>query len=297
LKDDIQPRDWVVLELANFQLIDLKYSPHIAVCLMVVPEHLDWHVDTEEYYNAKTQLFRHQSSDDIAIYNDLNQASTRIASTSKGWKVPYMNFPGGTVVDDKIMIDDQAICEVRELKLLGRHNWENVCAALTAVWKITQDVEAIRSVLTSFSGLPFRIELRREVNQVRYYNDSFATAPGAAVAAFKAVLGPKVMIIGGYDRGLDLSELPEAFKTTPAELRKVLLIGATARRTAAVFDEHGFSNYVLSEAKDMTTVVQEATRLAQHGDAVVLSPGFASFDMFKSFEDRGRQFNDAVAAL
>jgi UDP-N-acetylmuramoylalanine--D-glutamate ligase len=297
LKNKIQADDWVVLELANFQLIDLKYSPHIAVCLMVVPEHLDWHADTEEYYNAKTQLFRHQTSADIAIYYDKNEASKRIASTSKGWKVPYMAFPGGTVNDGKVMIDDQTICQTAELKLPGQHNWQNACAAVTAVWKVTQDIEAIRQVLTTFAGLPYRIEFRREVGGIRYYNDSFASAPPAPLAAIEAISGKKVVIIGGHDRGLDLTELAQSLVDLNAQLRKVLLIGASAARTAKAFQEHGFTNFTVSTANDMTAIVKEATAQAQTGDAVVLSPGFPSFDMFKNFEDRGQQFNQVVEKL
>jgi len=297
LKDTIQPNDWVVLELANFQLIDLRQSPHIAVCLMVVPEHLDWHADSDEYYNAKTQLFRYQTSDDIAIYYSKSEASKRIVSTSKGWKIPYMAFPGGTVTDGNIMIDDQKVCATSELKLLGEHNWQNVCAAVTAVWKISQNIQAMRTVLTSFSGLPFRLEFRKEVNGVRYYNDSFASAPSAPLAALASIAEPKVMIVGGFDRGLDLSELAEGFQRQAETIRSVLIIGASGPRLAEACTKQGFTNFVMNEATDMSGIVKKASELAKSGDAVVLSPGFASFDMFKNFEERGLQFNAAVEAL
>lgn len=297
LKDNIRPEDYVVLELANFQLIDLKYSPPLAVCLMVVPEHLDWHGDHDEYVEAKQQLFSHQTSDDLAIYYAENETSRQIVAASPGRQLPYYAAPGAVIQNDKVIIDEQNICEVSELKLLGKHNWQNVCAAVTAVWQISQNVEALRSVLTSFSGLPFRIEFRREVDGVRYYNDSFASGPGSCVAAFQAVPGPKVMIIGGYERGLDLDEIPEALNSAPDDLRKVLLIGASAKRAAEVFEKHGLTNYEISEAKDMPAVIKQAAALAKPGDAVVLSPAFASFDMFKNFEDRGRKFNAAVEAL
>jgi UDP-N-acetylmuramoylalanine--D-glutamate ligase len=297
LKNDIQPDDWVVLELANFQLIDLQYSPHIAVCLMVTPEHLDWHTDSEEYFTAKAQLFLHQTSDDVAVYYDKNEVSRRIASTSSGWKVPYMAFPGSTVVDGKIVVDDQQVCDVNELKLLGKHNWQNVCAATTVYWKISQNLEAVRSVLTTFSGLPYRIELRREVNGVRYYNDSFASAPAAVVAAIESIPGKKVMIIGGLDRGLDLAPLAKDLVRLNDSIRGVVLIGASAQRTADNLSEQGFNNFKLSDAKNMPGIISAAMEMALTGDAIVLSPGFPSFDMFKNFEDRGQQFNLALEAL
>ena len=223
LRNDIKPEDWVVLELANFQLIDLQYSPHIAICLMVAPEHLDWHADTDEYYNAKSQLFRHQTSDDFAIYNGRNESSQRIASTGKGWKIPYLDNPGAQVIDGKIMINDQLVCATSELKLLGAHNWENVCAAVTAVSKVTQNIEAMRKVLTSFAGLEHRLELVRELDGVKYYDDSFGTTPETAIVAMQAFDEPKVLILGGSDKGASYYDLAQAVLKN--NVRKVLLIG------------------------------------------------------------------------
>jgi UDP-N-acetylmuramoylalanine--D-glutamate ligase len=297
LKNSIQSDDWVVLELANFQLIDLTRSPPIAVCLMVAPEHLDWHSNEEEYFQAKAQLFRHQREDDAAIFYAANETSKRIAGTSPGRKIPYLAAPGAFIQDKKVMIGDQVICAVNELKLPGRHNWQNVCAAVTAVWQVTQNITALRAVLTSFSGLPYRIELRRELNNIRYYNDSFASGPPATIAAIEAIPGQQVVIIGGFDRQLDLSEFTKDLVRLDKHLRKVLLIGAAAGRTAAEFQKHGFTNFIRSSAAGMPAIVAEAAELAQAGDAVVLSPAFASFDMFKNFEDRGQQFNAAVEKL
>lgn len=296
LKDNIRPDDWVVLELANFQLIDLKQSPPIAVCLMVHPEHLDWHRDIAEYVAAKSQLFRHQAAADTAIYYAENKTSQQIAETSPGQHIPYMAAPGATIVDGSITIDGQTICRTAELRLPGEHNWQNVCAALTAAWQVEPAAEAYREVLTNFAGLPFRLELRREVGQVRYYNDSFSSAPPATLAALNAIPGKQVLIIGGHDRGLDLNELAEGLAGSD-HIRKALVIGASGDRVIEAFKKRGFDNFQRSQAETMAAVVAEAKALARPGDAVVLSPGFASFDMFKNFEDRGQQFNQAVAAL
>lgn len=297
LKDNIQPKDWVVLELANFQLIDLKTSPHIAVCLMIEHEHLDWHEDFEEYVTAKQQLFMNQSNQDTAIYYADNEDSLSVADASEGTLIPYFGEPGALVQSGVIRIGEQEICKTSELKLLGKHNWQNVCAAVTAVWQVTQEVEAIRSVLTSFGGLPFRIELRAEKNGINYYNDSYAVAPAATNAAINSVEGMKTIIIGGYERGSDLTELLGNLNEKQQEIRKILLVGASANRVAKALKDGGFSNFVVSEATDMDAIVREATSLSQPGDAVVLSPGFASFDMFKNFEERGNKFNEAVSQL
>lgn len=315
LLPNIQPQDWVVIELSSFQLCDVQYSPHIAVCLMMAPEHLDWHGSEEAYYTAKEQLFARQATNDIAIYYHDDEVSRRIASAGQGRKLPYCHVPGAEVFDDdgitEIVIDGQYICRTDELKLLGRHNWQNVCAAVTTVWTAATsanrtkldrpaekpDIAAMRQVLTSFSGLPFRLEFRREVARVRYYDDSFASAPPAPLAAMRAIDGPKVMIIGGHDRGLDLAALIDGLKAEGDGIRSVLVIGAAGPRITEAFAAQGFDNFSLSTARDMPQIVAQAATLARPGDAVVLSPGFPSFDMFKDFEDRGWQFNQAVDAL
>ena len=298
MQQDIKPDDYVVLELSNFQLIDLHRSPHIAVCLMVEPEHLDWHEDIEEYIAAKQQLFIHQSETDTAIYYAANENSVSVADASVGQQIPFGEQPGAFVEAGAVIIAGQEICQTSELQLLGEHNWQNVCAALTAVWQISQDVAAIRSALTTFAGLPHRIEFVRELNAVRYYNDSFASGPPATQAAIAAIAGKKVLILGGYDRMLPLDGFAGFINSHSDELRRVILIGASAERLAQALETAGFSNYQLApDVKTMTQVVVLARSLAQAGDAVVLSPGFASFDMFKNFEDRGLQFKQVVNAL
>lgn len=297
LEAPITPNDWVVLELSSFQLIDLKRSPALAVCLMVVPEHLNWHADMTEYLNAKSELFRHQQPDDTAIYYANNPNSVQIASTSPGRKIPYAQAPGAVVQDNQIMIDGQAICSVTELKLLGQHNWQNALAATTVVWQIRPEAEPIRQILTTFSGLEHRLEFVREVHGVRYYNDSFAATPDAAIAALEAIRGSKVMIMGGYDRQLPIDHLARAVQAHGSDISSLLLIGASAKRLAGELEQAGFHNYTVSGAASMEAIVKEAQAAASTGEAVVLSPGFASFDMFKNFEQRGQQFKAAVNAL
>jgi UDP-N-acetylmuramoylalanine--D-glutamate ligase len=293
----LSEKSWVVLELSSFQLSDLKQSPAVAVCLMVVPEHLNWHTDMDDYILAKSQLFAHQSSSDKAIYFADNAVSRKIADRSPGTKIPYYAEPGAHIVNGTVVIDNQTICSTNELKLLGTHNWQNVCAAVTVVWQIKPDVSAIRSVLTTFTGLPHRLELIREVAGVKYYNDSFAATPDAAIAALGAIDGHKVMIMGGFERNLPITHLAKALHAHQDQLRKVILIGQSAARLAGECDQVGFTNYHIETAKTMTEIVNQARQQAQPGDVIVLSPGFASFDMFKNFEERGLQFKAAVEQL
>ncbi len=307
LKDNIQPGDYVVLELANFQLIDLHFSPDIAVCLMVAPEHLDWHKDIAEYIAAKQQLFRYQDDDGLAIFNRLSDLSSEVAGVSPALKVSYEVPPensspqektGAYVDGDSIYYEDTLICKTTDMALLGRHNLENVCAAIAATWKIIDgNTQAISKVVQTFKGLPHRIEPVTEKNGVQYYNDSFATAPGATIAAIRSVTKPKVLIIGGFDRGLDFSELVKELLNKQNELRKVLVIGQSGPRIIQDLEKVGFTNYERIEDKDMASIVAKAAAVAKPGDAVMFSPGCASFDMFKNFEDRGLQYKDCVNRL
>lgn len=297
LRNNIQPDDWVVLELANFQLIDLKHSPHIAVCLMVENEHLDWHKDLEEYLLAKQQLFINQTTNDIAIYYPDNANSVQIASVSKGQRIPYFKQPGAFIKDDAIFVGENKICNLEEIKLPGKHNWQNVCAATTAVWQVTQNVGAIKKAISEFSGLPHRIEKIRVVEGVTYYNDSFATGQSATIAAIKAVKGSKVLILGGFDRNLNLDKLFNELELIKDEIRFCLLIGQTAQKLRNGLDSIGIAQYKISDASNMEGIVKESQSHALNGDSVVFSPGFASFGMFKNFEDRGDQYREQVNKL
>ncbi|HSW98333.1 MAG TPA: UDP-N-acetylmuramoyl-L-alanine--D-glutamate ligase [Candidatus Saccharimonadales bacterium] len=295
--DQLDANSWVVLELSSFMLYDIKHSPHIGVCLMVQPEHLDWHGNYEDYSRSKANLFRWQSGDDVAIYYADSQASHQIASASPGRKIAFYDEPGAYVHEGSIMVDQTVLCKVSELQLLGKHNWQNVCAAATAVWQVVQAPDAIRQVLTTFSGLPNRLEFVREVDGARYYNDSFASDPYATEAAIAAIPGSKVVVVGGYERMLPLEQFAQTVADNAKDIRTMVLIGASARRVASALQKAGFDKFKLSPAKTMADIVAEAHAHAHHGDAVLLSPGFASFDMFKNFEDRGLQFKEAVHAL
>jgi len=288
---------WVVLELSSYMLYDIKSSPHIAVCLMVVPEHLDWHGDVDDYIQAKGNLFRFQTDQDVAIYYADSLESHKITSNSPGRKITYYAQPGAYVKDGSIMIDETVLCRTDELKLLGKHNWQNVCAAVTVFWQVMQAPDPIRQVLTTFTGLPHRLELVRELDGVRYYNDSFARDPYATEAAVEAIPDNKVLIVGCYERMIPLEHFADLIKQHSKDIRNLLLIGQSAARVAEALQKAEYNDFKISTAKTMPEIVAEAKELAQKGDAVVLSPGFASFDMFKNFEVRGEEFKQVVHGL
>ncbi len=301
---EIQSSDYVVLELANFQLIDLGVSPSIAVCLMVVPEHLDWHRDIDEYIEAKQNLFRHQRSKDLAIYNRLNVLSCEVAEVSPAMKMSYAvpnedqtgdDHNGCYVEGDSIYIDDQKVCQTSDVALLGRHNLENACAAIMATWEIIDhDPEIIMKALRSFKGMEYRLELIREHRGVKYYNDSFGTTPETAIVAIKAIPGPKILIVGGSDKKSSYDQLAEVIKQE--NVKKVIQIGKMGPVIEKELQSIGFTD-VIPGGTSMKDIVETASQQADEGDTVLLSTACASFDMFKNYKDRGDQYNQAVRNL
>jgi UDP-N-acetylmuramoylalanine--D-glutamate ligase len=295
--NDVKESDWVVLELSNFQLNNFPYSPHIAVCLMLVEEHMDWHTDMQQYIDAKANIFKHQTGEDVAIYFANNENSTKIAQLSKGTKFPYFAKPGARLDDDgNIVIGENAtkVIDKTEVKLPGAHNLQNICAALTAVYKATGSFDKADTVLSSFSGLEHRLELVREFEGVKYYDDSFGTTPDTAIVAMQAFTQPKILILGGSDKGIPFVKM--AKEVTKNNVRQVIAIGDTGQKIAELLKNEGFKDVVLGLDK-MTDIVNYAHEHAQNGDIVLLSTGCASFGLFKDYKDRGNQFKQAVLDL
>lgn len=293
----IKPDDIVVFELSSFQLWDVSRSPHVAVVLMVEPDHLDVHASFEEYVGAKANIVRYQQPNDIVIYHPANIYSSEIAALSFALKKMRYQTPEAAHVDgDNIVISEQIICSVKDVLLMGEYNLQNVCAAITASWVYTQDVTAIAGAVRSFKGLEHRMEFVGTKRGVSYYNDSYSSAPTAAIAAISAFSTSVILIVGGFERGIDLTPLADAI-VKANHLKKVIIIGQVRERLALLLRQKQFNNFQIVEATDMTAVVQAAVRHAAPGDAVVLSPGCASFDMFKDFTDRGNQFKQVVGAM
>lgn len=293
---ELTPDDWVVLELSSFQLCDIKHSPRIAACLLLVPEHINWHGTFEEYARAKSNIFAFQKPGDIAIYDAANDASRTIAQRGEGAKIPYFAEPGAHVAGDEIVIGDQVICKTGDLKLLGTHNWENACAAATIIWQALPDVDwtPVARALTSFAGLPYRLEFIREVDGAKYYDDTLGTTPESAIGALSAFDGPKVIILGGESKGVGFEQL--ALAVAKSNVRAAVLVGQTAGEIERELRGAGFEN-IVQGGDSMTAIVDACRTAAQPGDVVLLAPACASFGMFKDYKDRGDQFNDAVRAL
>jgi UDP-N-acetylmuramoylalanine--D-glutamate ligase len=294
--EKIKPDDIVVYELSSFQLWDLEKSPRIAVVLMIEADHLDVHESFEEYVAAKKRVVLTQTADDFVVYNTKNQYSTSIGERSAAQKLPYQTETTAHEKDGQLYYGERLLCPVGTLQLPGRHNIDNACAAINAVWPFTQDAAAIRAGLESFAGLPHRLKFVRTVDRVDYYDDSIATTPGSVVAAIDSFNQPKILILGGSSKGVtDFSPIAKA--AVKGNVKVAILIGDEADKIEKALKNTGITLTNLGSRVAMHDIVQTAYRQASPGDIVILSPACASFGMFNGYEDRGDQFINAVNAL
>lgn len=295
----IQPDDIVIFELSSYQLWDLQSSPSVAVILLIEPDHLNVHRDMDDYVSAKAHIVQYQQSSDVVVYNAANHYAQDIAKASQAKKVAYgTDARSEAYADDTTFFYEGApVGSLDELRLIGRHNVENACAAIAAVKQLGVSNEAIIAGLHDFSGLPHRIEFVRSVNGVRYYNDSFSSAPSASVAAVKSFTEPEIIILGGIDKGADFSELSATLRSA-SNIKEIVVIGEIKESLATILHDNGVSApLTILDASTMQEVVTYVHSRAESGDVVLLSPGCASFDMFKDFYDRGDQFRALVQGL
>jgi UDP-N-acetylmuramoylalanine--D-glutamate ligase len=181
------------------------------------------------------------------------------------------------------------------LKIRGKHNWDNICAAITASSLSGADVETIKKTVFSFKSLEHRLEWVRKKNKVSFYNDSFSTTPETCIAAIKAFSEPIILIAGGSEKGSDYSQLGQ--EISRSTVKTLILIGKTAEQLRKVVNQAGFKGEIVFRPGEMKKIVAIAWQKAKPGDVILLSPACASFDMFKNYKDRGQQFKSEVANL
>lgn len=292
--DEIAPEDVVVYELSSFQLWDLEASPRIAVVLMIEPDHLDVHSDMEDYLSAKSHIVLHQSTADTVIYHPTNPESAKVVEGAVSHKVRYAIPEDGQVYvqSNTFFVQDKAICDVEALQIPGKFNQDNACAAISAALAAGASLEFVEAGLRSFTGLPHRLKFVRTVDEVMYFDDSIATTPGSAMAALGSFPGPKVIILGGSDKGAGYSEVVDKCRETKS---KVVAIGQTGAVIAKLCKEQNVE--FVRQTGGMSEVVASAAKLSQPGGTVILSPASASFDQYSSYTDRGEKFIAAVEAL
>lgn len=307
----IQKDDAVIYELSSFQLWDAQKSPHIAILNNLEVDHLDVHDGFEDYVAAKMNIAKNQTKNDFFIFNAENPIVLKNVENLKGQLKaelqPFQDYNLAHIQENHFLWGDEVLFETNILKIPGEHNQKNACAAMIATFDFLREkgfeneeiFDFWREGLSKFAGLPHRLKFVREFEGVRFYDDSIATTPGSAIAALNSFEKPKILILGGSNKGADLSGLIKKIAKMPEqELRKVILMGAESEKLAQKLISSGFERFInLGVKTNMQEVVKTAFENAKSGDVVILSPAHASFDMFKSYIDRGEQFVENVNLL
>lgn len=294
--------DEYVLELSSFQLDGIKdFVPHIAVLTNLSPDHLDrYEYDYDKYIDSKFRIVMNQTKDDFFIYDaDDDKINEWISKrTIKSQLLPFSvkkELEKGAYIKNNeliITIDNNPFTmPITKLGLQGQHNTKNAMAASTVSKLLSIRKETIRRSLENFQGVEHRLENVLKINNVKYINDSKGTNVNATFYALDSMESPTVWIVGGVDKGNDYSEL---FPLVNEKVKAIICLGVDNDKIIRAF---GNVVDIMVETHSMQDAVKVAYRLSKRGDAVLLSPACASFDLFENYEDRGRQFKNAVRNL
>jgi UDP-N-acetylmuramoylalanine--D-glutamate ligase len=294
------PDEWAVLEVSSFQLDHCEtFRPTVSVLLNITPDHMDRYGNLMERYAAsKARIFQAQGEGDTLIYGADDLWTARVIAQAKCRTLPFGMVRGGTDgawVEDELLIASvdgtpREIIRADEISIKGRHNVQNAMAATLVGLLCGVSPASLRATLRNFKGVEHRLEFVREVQGVRYYNDSKATNVDSVWYALQSFASPIVLLIGGRDKGNDYSHLHQLVQE---RVKAVVAIGESADKVAAAFN--GMA--VIKKASSMEEAVSTARFVADVGDVVLLSPACASFDWFENYEHRGRVFKELVNAL
>jgi len=298
--ENINEDDRVVLELSSFQLMTMTQEIDVVICTNLAPNHLDMHKDMQEYIDAKKNIFLYQSSDGILILNRENEITYEFKEEAKGIVKIFSSkreiIDGSYYKDGVLYLEGKEVCKKDNIIIKGMHNVENYLAAFLAT-KDDVSLETMKKVAETFKGVEHRCELVRELEGVKYYNDSIASSPTRTLAGLKA-FGEKVIVIaGGYDKHIPFE--PLAYEGYPY-IKELILMGATKSKIKDVFDKLEEEKGIVVNVKmadSLDEAVKIAKDLANRGDIITLSPACASFDMYPNFMVRGNEFKDIVRSL
>ena len=292
-----------VAEISSFQLETVEYfAPKVSAILNITPDHLNRHHTMENYIAAKERITEGQQADQVCVLNyedpvlrafgEKLQKRMQVLFFSSARELSTGLYLKGKEIYCASNGDALLVCNVNDLNLLGKHNYENVMAATGIALSYGVPLDKIREVLVRFTAVEHRIEYVTEVDGVKYYNDSKGTNPDAAIQGIRAMNRPTCLIGGGYDKQSEYDEWIRAFD---GKVKKLVLIGVTAKKIAETCERLGFKDYVFADSLQEAVDICHAT--AVNGDAVLLSPACASWDMFDSYEQRGRMFKEMVRNL
>lgn len=291
-----------VAELSSFQLETVhQFKPEVSAILNITPDHLNRHHTMENYIKAKKRITKNQGPEDTCV---LNYEDPILRKMAEEIQARVFFFSSRHTLSEGIFLSPEGdfvyledgkktiVCNKGELKLLGVHNYENVMAAIAIAAHIGVPMESIREAVINFTSVEHRIEYVTKKDGVSYYNDSKGTNPDAAIRGIQAMVSPTLLIGGGYDKGSDYKEWIMSFD---GRVKQLVLLGETKETIAEQARECGFEKITMAE--DLKEAVELCAQMAQPGDAVLLSPACASWDMFKSYEERGRMFKEYVNQL
>ncbi len=298
--ENIKDDDRVVLELSSFQLMTMHEDINVAICTNLAPNHLDMHKDMQEYIDSKKNIFLYQNEDDVLVVNRENDITYSFEKEAKG---KVREFSSKRVIEDGAYLKDnilylqgKEVCNRDDIVIKGIHNVENYLAAFIAT-KDDVRIETMKKIAQTFAGVEHRCELVREIDGVKYYNDSIASSPTRTLAGLKAFNEKVILIAGGYDKNIPFE--PLAYEGYPY-IKTLILLGKTKDKIKLVFDKLEKEKGVKIDIK-MVSSLDEAVNVAKEnagsGDIITLSPACASFDMFPNFMARGNAFKDIVNSL
>lgn len=284
---------YIVIEMSNFQLLDIDtFKPNVSTIINLTPDHLDYMASLDEYYASKTNIYKNTNENDSFVVNlddsVLDKYLKQYPIPCKQTTMSLTNHADCMIKDNAIYYQDEFIISLNDIKLVGNHNLQNIMIAICIAKKCGVKNEIINQEIASFIGVEHRIEFVREINGIKIYNDSKATNTDASIIALKAFKQPVILLMGGFDKGLDLKEM----STYNNKIKRLITFGAAGKRFK---DEMHVENSIC--VKNLKEATLEAINHASSGDIVLLSPSTSSFDEFSGYEQRGNVFKEIVCSL
>jgi UDP-N-acetylmuramoylalanine--D-glutamate ligase len=276
LDKNIEKDTTFVLELSSYQLDDIKFSPDIAVITNIFPEHIDYHYNIKNYYSAKKNIIKYQGKDDVFVFNQKNKKIASWAKSAKSKTIPFAK---------EIPIDDS------EIKILGKHNRDNIKAAIAVAQALDVGQGIIKSAIKSFNGLPHRLEFVGQYSGIKFYDDAISTAPESTIEAIKSLPKIGTIFLGGQDRGYSFSKLEKIIKKK--KIKNIVLFPESGKR---IFKK-GRKGLNILETSSMEEAVKFAYKCTEAGQICLLSCASPSYSLWKNFEEKGDQFQSFVKNL
>lgn len=296
LENDLLHNDgyYIALEMSNFQLVDIdKFHPEIATILNLAPDHLDIMKTADNYYRSKVRIYENMSGNDLFIYNDDDKI---IAEYSKTYPINCLESHYSLENDNNInyiknnfiYINNCPLLDISKIKVVGKHNLQNIMVAAIAAKRLNIADNIIQNTVYNFNGVEHRLEFVRELNGIKYYNDSKGTNTDATITALKSFDHGVILLVGGFEKGLPMDELKKYLGC----VKKVIGYGVSGPRI--VHDLVGDNGEVVN---DLVQALKKANEIAESGDVILLSPTTSSFDQYTCFEQRGEHFKKLVKEL